>query len=67
MEKLGKPLESILFVSWCAPDGHYNIQLSQQCKLQGHVDPEIQALRCGLDRIIVLDCLYTSSRRMTNS
>ena len=50
MEKLGKPLESILFVSWCAPDDRCNIQISQQCKLQGHVGTAIQALGFGLDR-----------------
>ena len=32
MEKLRKPLESILFVSWCTPDDHCNIQISQQCE-----------------------------------
>ena len=31
MEKLRKPLESILFVSWCTPDDPCNIQTSQQC------------------------------------
>ena len=31
MEKLRKPLESILFVSWCTPDDPCNIQISQQC------------------------------------
>ena len=30
MEKLQKPPESILFVSWCTPDDPCNIQISQQ-------------------------------------
>ena len=50
MEKLGKPLESILSVSWCAPDDPCNIQITQQCKLQGHVGTAIQALGFGRDR-----------------
>ena len=35
MEKLGKPLESILFVSWCAPDDLCNIQISQHTSCRG--------------------------------
>ena len=46
----GKPLEPILFVSWCTPDDPCNIQISQQCKLQGHVETAIQAPGFGLDR-----------------
>ena len=49
--KLAKPLalKSILFVSWRARGDPRNIQISQQCKLQGHVGTAIQALGLGLD------------------
>ena len=45
-------IESNLFVcqAWCAPDDPCNIQISKQCKLQGHVGTTIQALGFGLDR-----------------
>ena len=68
MGKLVKPLESILFVSWCASDDPRNIQISQQCELQGHVATATKALGFGLDRanpahILVLDCLYIDRRQ----
>ena len=64
MEKLRKPLESILFVSWCTPDDPCNIQISQQCAscrgMWGQqskqsdfgwtgLHPDLSAARLGLD------------------
>ena len=64
MEKLRKPLESILFVSWCTPDDPCNLQISQQCaSCRGMCEqqskpsdlgwtglhPDLGAARLGLD------------------